>query len=151
MIEFSSWILAGHRYRELLAGRGEATAASDLFAAGVDIHGVHDWNVVINGFRPSYEPEDYPEFSQLAYDSSPMAFLDGWRSPVLLIHGDDDRNVPFSETVDLVESLSKRGVEYEQLVFPDEVHGFLLHENWVAAFEATLSFFERKLKQRPIS
>ncbi|NIR34642.1 MAG: prolyl oligopeptidase family serine peptidase, partial [Actinobacteria bacterium] len=54
-------------------------------------------------------------------------------SPVLLIHGDDDRNVPFSETVDLVESLSRRGVDFEQLVFPDEVHGFLLHESWVAA------------------
>ena len=142
--------LWGGSYGGYLTALGLARA-SDLFAAGVDIHGVHDWNVVINGFRPSYEPEDYPEFSRLAYDSSPMAFLDGWRSPVLLIHGDDDRNVPFSETVDLVESLSRRGVEYEQLVFPDEVHGFLLHKSWVAAFEATLSFFERKLKQRPIS
>ena len=105
----------------------------------------------MNGFRPSYEPEDYPEFSQLAYDSSPMAFMDGWTSPVLLIHGDDDRNVPFSETVDLAEALDRRGVEYEQLIFPDEAHGVLLHRNWVAAFEATLSFFDRKLKQRPMS
>jgi dipeptidyl aminopeptidase/acylaminoacyl peptidase len=80
-----------------------------------------------------------------------MAFLDGWRSPVLLIHGDDDRNVPFRESVDLAEALERRGVEYEQLVFPDEVHGFLLHANWVAAFEATLDFFERKLKGRPVS
>jgi dipeptidyl aminopeptidase/acylaminoacyl peptidase len=79
-----------------------------------------------------------------------MAFIDGWRSPVLLIHGDDDRNVPFSETVDLVEALSKRGVPYEQLIFPDEVHGFLLHRNWVAAFEAALDFFDRTLKA-PIS
>jgi dipeptidyl aminopeptidase/acylaminoacyl peptidase len=116
----------------------------------VDLHGVHDWNVVMNGFRPSYEPEDYPDFSRLAYESSPMAFIDGWRSPVLLIHGDDDRNVPFSETVDLVEALSKRGVPYEQLIFPDEVHGFLLHRNWVAAFEAALDFFDRTLKA-PIS
>ncbi len=77
-----------------------------------------------------------------------MAFIDGWRSPVLLIHGDDDRNVPFSETVDLAESLSKRGVEYEQLVFPDEVHGFLLHRNWVEAYEATVDFFGRRLDAR---
>lgn len=142
--------LWGGSYGGYLTALGLARA-SDLFAAGVDIHGVHDWNVVMNGFRPSYEPEDYPEFSQLAYDSSPMAFMDGWTSPVLLIHGDDDRNVPFSETVDVAEALSRRGVEYEQLVFPDEVHGFLLHRNWVAAFEATLSFFDRKLKNRPIS
>ena len=142
--------LWGGSYGGYLTALGLARA-SHLFAAGVDIHGVHDWNVVMNGFRPSYEPEDYPEFSQLAYDSSPMAFMDGWTSPVLLIHGDDDRNVPFSETVDVAEALDRRGVEYEQLIFPDEVHGFLLHRNWVAAFDATLSFFDRKLKQRPAS
>jgi dipeptidyl aminopeptidase/acylaminoacyl peptidase len=142
--------LWGGSYGGYLTAMGLARA-SDLFAAGVDIHGVHDWNVVMTGFRPSYEPEDYPEFSQLAYDSSPMAFMDGWTSPVLLIHGDDDRNVPFSETVDVAEALSRRGVEYEQLIFPDEVHGFLLHRNWVAAFESTLSFFDRKLKQRSVS
>ena len=137
--------LWGGSYGGYLTALGLARA-SDLFAAGVDIHGVHDWNVVIAGFRPSYEPEDHPEFSETAYASSPMAFIDGWRSPVLLIHGDDDRNVPFSETVDLAEALARRGVEFEQLVFPDEVHGFLLHRNWVDAYQATLDFFERRLR-----
>ena len=47
-----------------------------------------------------------------------MAWLDGWRSPVLVIHGDDDRNVSFSETVDLVEALRERNVEVEQLILP---------------------------------
>lgn len=64
---------------------------------------------------------------------------------MLIIHGDDDRNVPFSESVDLAEALARRGVEFEQLVFPDEVHGFLLHRNWVDAFRAALDFFDRKL------
>ncbi len=136
--------LWGGSYGGYLTALGLARA-SDLFAAGVDVHGVHDWNVVIKGFRPSYDPEDFPEFSRVAYESSPMAFMDGWRSPVLLIHGDDDRNVPFSETVDVAEALDVRGVEYEQLVFPDEVHGFLLHKNWVAAYRASLDFFRRKL------
>lgn len=120
---------------------------SDLFAAGVDIHGVHDWNVVIRNFVPSYEAGEREAFARLAYDSSPMAWIDGWRSPVLLIHGDDDRNVPFSESVDLIESLRHRGVEVEQLVFPDEVHGFLLHRNWLAAFEAASDFLERRLSR----
>lgn len=142
--------LWGGSYGGYLTALGLARA-SDLFKAGVDIHGVHDWNVVMNGFRPDYEPEDYPEFSRLAFESSPMAFLDGWRSPVLIIHGDDDRNVPFSESVDLAESLARRGVEYEQLVFPDEVHGFLLHRNWLAAFESSFDFFQRKLVGRPVS
>ena len=65
---------------------------------------------------------------------------------MLLTHGDDDRNVPFSETVDLVQQLRKRNVEVEQLIFPDEVHGFLLHRNWTRAFERAAEYFGRKLK-----
>jgi dipeptidyl aminopeptidase/acylaminoacyl peptidase len=137
--------LWGGSYGGYLTALGLARA-SDLFAAGVDLHGVHDWNVVIKNFVPDYVAEAHPDFAALAYASSPMAFLDGWRSPVLLIHGDDDRNVPFSESVDLAESLTRRGVDFEQLVFPDEVHGFLLHRNWVSAYEAALDFLDRKLK-----
>jgi len=137
--------LWGGSYGGYLTAMGLARA-SDLFAAGVDLHGVHDWNVVINNFVPTYEAEAHPDFAALALASSPMADLDEWRSPVLLIHGDDDRNVPFSESVDLSLELRSRGIEVEELVFPDEVHGFLLHENWLAAFEAAADFLDRKLK-----
>lgn len=136
--------LWGGSYGGYLTALGLARA-SELFAAGVDLHGVHDWNVVIQNFVPSYEPAHRPETAQLAYESSPMASIDGWRSPVLLIHGDDDRNVPFSESVDLINALRERAVEVEQLVFPDEVHGFLLHHNWLAAYHAAADFFDRKL------
>ncbi len=84
--------------------------------------------------------------SLLLLPSTAVTAQDGWRSPVLLIHGDDDRNVPFSESVDLAVELRKRDIEFEELVFPDEVHGFLLLRNWVAAFEAASDFLERKLK-----
>jgi dipeptidyl aminopeptidase/acylaminoacyl peptidase len=136
--------LWGGSYGGYLTAMGLARA-SDLFAAGVDVHGVHDWNVVIRNFVPSYNAEARDAFARLAFESSPMASIGTWRSPVLLIHGDDDRNVPFSESVDLAESLRDHGVEFEQLVFPDEVHGFLLHENWLAAFRASADFLMRKL------
>jgi dipeptidyl aminopeptidase/acylaminoacyl peptidase len=67
---------------------------------------------------------------------------------VLLIQGDDDRNVPFSEMVDVAEALRKKGVEFEQLVFPDEIHDFLLHRTWLTAYNAASDFFDRRLKQR---
>lgn len=136
--------LWGGSYGGYLTALGLARA-SDLFAAGVDIHGVHDWNVVVRNFAPGYDAERRSEFARVAYQSSPMAHLDGWRSPVLVIHGDDDRNVPFSETVDLLEELRRRGVEVEQLVFPDEVHSFLLHESWLRAYRAAVDFFDRRL------
>jgi dipeptidyl aminopeptidase/acylaminoacyl peptidase len=112
-----------------------------------DIHGVHDWNTGIKNFVPTYNPLDYPKESKLAFDSSPMASVDGWRSPVLMIHGDDDRNVNFNETVTLMRALRERKVEVEQLVFPDEIHGFLLHRSWVSAFSAAADFFDRKTEK----
>jgi dipeptidyl aminopeptidase/acylaminoacyl peptidase len=120
--------------------------ASDIFAAGVDIHGVHDWNESIRNFVPTYNKNDYPEGSAIALAASPNSFLDGWRSPVLLVHGDDDRNVFFSQSTRLARDLRKRNVHVEQLVFPDEVHGFLLHRNWVAAYEATAEFLIRQMQ-----
>ena len=137
--------LWGGSYGGYLTALGLARA-SDLFAAGVDLHGVHDWNVVIQNFVPSYEPEARAEAARLAFQSSPMASVDTWRSPVLLIHGDDDRNVPFRESVDLAESLRRQGVYFEQRIFPDEVHGFLLHRSWLTAYRDAAGFFDRMLK-----
>lgn len=139
--------LWGGSYGGYLTALGLARA-SDLFAAGVDFHGVHDWNVVIHHFAPSYNPEENAAIAKRAFDSSPMASIDTWRSPVLLIHGDDDRNVPFSETVDIAESLRRKGVYFEQLIFPDEIHGFLLHKSWMEAYEATAAFFDKMLKNK---
>jgi dipeptidyl aminopeptidase/acylaminoacyl peptidase len=137
--------LWGGSYGGYLTALGLARA-SDLFKAGVDIHGVHDWNVVVGNFADTYDPQKREAFAKLAFASSPMSSLDTWRSPVLVIHGDDDRNVPFSETVDLVQELRKRKVEVEQLIFPDEVHDLLRHESWVKAFERTAEYFGRKLR-----
>jgi dipeptidyl aminopeptidase/acylaminoacyl peptidase len=140
--------LWGGSYGGYLTAMGLAKA-SNLFAAGVDFHGVHDWNTGIQNFVPHYVPEHRPEVARTAFEASPLAWVDDWRSPVLMIHGDDDRNVNFNETVKLVERLRARGVETEELVFPDEVHGFLLHRNWVTAYRATADFFIRRLGNRP--
>ncbi len=136
--------LWGGSYGGYLTAMG-LSRASDLYAAGVDVHGVHDWNVGIETFRPDYNPLVDPERTRIAFEASPMAHLDTWRSPVLVIHGDDDRNVRFVETVSLVEELRRRDVEVEQLVLPDEVHGFLLHRNWLSVLNATADFLERRL------
>ncbi|UCC73220.1 MAG: S9 family peptidase [Gemmatimonadota bacterium] len=138
--------LWGGSYGGYLTALGLARA-SDLFAAGVDVHGVHDWNVVIRNFAPNYDPQAQLDRARLAFESSPMASIDTWRSPVLLIHGDDDRNVPFSETVDLAAALRRQGVEFEQLIFPDEVHGFATHANWLRAYRAAAEFFDKHLRR----
>jgi len=114
---------------------------SDLFAAGVDLHGVHDWSA--RGGRTSPNPEA----ARIAFEASPMASVKTWKSPVLLIHGDDDRNVDFSQTVRLVEALRAQGTEFEQMIFPDDVHDFLLLEHWLKAMHAADDFFRPALKE----
>src|SRR5262249_48543389 len=75
---------------------------SEIFRAGVDFHGVHDWSVQVAGLRV---PTDTAERNRVARESSPISSVDKWKSPVLLIHGDDDRNVEFAQTVNLVRLL----------------------------------------------
>jgi dipeptidyl aminopeptidase/acylaminoacyl peptidase len=114
---------------------------SDIFAAGVDFHGVHDWPT------DNWDGKNIPpDLTKLAHESSPVTAVDTWKSPVLFIHGDDDRNVYFTQTVDLVARLRARGVAIEQLVFPDEVHDFLLNRHWLAGYHATVNFFDRHLQ-----
>ena len=72
-----------------------------------------------------------------------------WRSPVLLIQGDDDRNVPFASTVRMAAALRAQGVEYEEHIFPDEIHGFLLHRSWIKAYDLTAEFFNRHFNLTP--
>ncbi|MGC9945156.1 MAG: prolyl oligopeptidase family serine peptidase [Bryobacteraceae bacterium] len=129
--------LWGGSYGGYLTALGLARA-SDLFAAGVDLHGVHDWTEEL-GIGKS------DDFGRLAFSSSPMASVKGWRSPVLLIHGDDDRNVNFRQTVELVEALRGR-VHVEQLIFPDEIHDFLIWAHWLQAYRAAARFFDAQLK-----
>jgi dipeptidyl aminopeptidase/acylaminoacyl peptidase len=74
-----------------------------------------------------------------------MASVKTWRSPVLLIHGDDDRNVNFSETVTLANALRQQGVYFEQLILPDEIHDFLRHASWLRGYHAAADFLRRKL------
>jgi len=127
---------------------------SDIFAAGVDMHGVHDWSVFLPHWENRPGAPDAKEAEKSAFDSSPDAAVSSWKSPVLLIHGDDDRNVPFGQTVDLAQRLREQHVVFEELIFPDEIHDFLMWKDWIRAYAATADFFDRTLKppgpqQRP--
>lgn len=126
---------------------------SDIFAVGVDLHGVHDWTPPRTGANFLFTPRDRFETTpdlqtaiETAWKSSPVSSIKTWKSPVLLIHGDDDRNVRFYQTVDLVNRLDEAGIYYEEIVFPDDVHGFLLYQNWIKANKATAIFLDKFLK-----
>lgn len=160
-------VVAGARYLQALAGvdparigiwggsyggylTGLALARnSDIFKAGVDFHGVHDWSrLLAEEASPArrYEQGEWAEAQKTAFLASPDADIATWRSPVLLIQGDDDRNVRFNQTIDVARRLDAANVPYEELVLPNEIHGFLRHASWLAADAATIDFLTRTLK-----
>ncbi len=141
--------LWGGSYGGYLTAMGLARD-SDLFKAGVDLHGVHDWSEQLRWYgRGQIEGPSEAERErtrQLAFRSSPVADIETWTSPVLIIHGDDDRNVPFEASIDLVARLRQKGdIHFEEIYFIDDVHGFLRHENWLTVFRAAGDFFDRFL------
>ena len=130
---------------------------SDLFVAGVDIHGVHDRIPAVNPellaraiVGDGISEADYRQTLKVAYESSPIASVATWKSPVLLIHGDDDRNVQFHQTVDLKRRLMEKQVAVEELVIPDDIHDFLLWRTWRTVAAAAGDFLERRLMNRPV-
>jgi dipeptidyl aminopeptidase/acylaminoacyl peptidase len=65
---------------------------------------------------------------------------------VLLVHADDDRNVPCSQTTELVSGLRAHHIPFEQIVIPDEIHDLLREASWLTLLHATDDFFARKLR-----
>jgi len=127
---------------------------SEVFAAGVDVHGVHDRLQPVNTTQLAHAlvgdgitEADLKQALKVQFESSPISAIPTWKSPVLLIHGDDDRIVEFRQSIDLKSRLEDKGVIVEELVLPDDVHDSLLWKNWTASIDAMSKFFEKFLKR----
>ena len=134
--------LWGASYGGFLTGMSLGTASSK-FAGGVSVCGVSSWS---NRANPN--PADAPLIAKWA----PLSFVDTWTAPVLLIHGDDDRNVPFQDSVELAHRLRDRGkADVQMVVVPGEDHFFLRATSWDLIAKKSIAFYdqlrERKAKQ----
>lgn len=116
---------------------------SEVFKAGVDIHGVHNLlprQEHIDGF---VQAPDAALADTIAFQSSPISWVEHWTSPVLLIHADDDRNVNFQQSIDLLNRLKANDVPVETLVIPGDTHHWLMHKNLVRVQEAAIEFLSK--------
>ena len=111
---------------------------SDIFAAGVDMAGVHLWGNSL-------------DTSSVSYKSSAISAIDSWKSPVLVWQNDDDRNVDFSQTIGLVDLLRTHNVYFELIVNPDDTHETLLHSRWLMTFGRMQDFLTRFLRNKSVS
>jgi dipeptidyl aminopeptidase/acylaminoacyl peptidase len=127
----------GLSYGGILAAQALARN-SDIFVAGVDLAGVHLRGTSLDS-------------SAVSYTSSAIAAIDGWRSPVLLVHGDDDRNVEFSQTVGLVQLLRARNIYHELIVIPDDTHESMLHSRWLYTWDRMGDFLRRFVWEKQVA
>jgi dipeptidyl aminopeptidase/acylaminoacyl peptidase len=122
---------------------------SDRFCTGADWHGVHDWSTdeVIPDPPVRYEMPDIKKERRIAWESSPDASIATWKSPVLLVQGDDDHNVRFHQTVDLARRLDLAHIPYSEIIVPNEIHGFLRYATFLQVDQATVDYLTAHLTE----
>lgn len=113
---------------------------SDIFKVGVDIHGMH-----LRILNPDM-PANLNKADLTALHSSPSFWVDSWKSPALIIHGDDDQNVPFVQSIDIYNRLKARKVPVESLVIPNETHHWMVFDNLMKVKTETFNFLHKYLK-----
>ena len=114
--------------------------ASDALAAGVDYSGIHNWS--------TYEPIDGADANRRAVESSPIATIDQWHSPVLLVQADNDGVVPSQQAAELIEGLRSHNIEHDVIMIPNEIHNMARYSSWMMLFNAADVYFDRHLDKR---
>jgi dipeptidyl aminopeptidase/acylaminoacyl peptidase len=106
-------------------------AYPDLFAVGIDVCGMSDFATFYRHTEPWIAAAAVSKYGDpvadraLLRDLSPMTHIDKLRAPLLIVHGENDSNVPVIEAEQLAAALAERGVQHRYLLFPDEGHQLL--------------------------
>jgi len=128
------------------------TEFPDLFAAGADLFGIVNFETFFANTEPwmaaisTVEYGDPVTQKDLLASLSPIHKLDRIKAPTLVLHGANDTNVPVVEAQQVVETLKKRGVPVDLVLFPDEGHGFRKTTNRVRSTVALVEWFDKYLR-----
>ncbi|MFC5862131.1 S9 family peptidase [Acidicapsa dinghuensis] len=134
----------GPSYGGLMTALGLARA-SDAFAAGVDYAGIHNWSTFLSSVG---DPIDGGDANRRAVESSPIATIDQWHSPVLLVQADDDDVVPSPQAAELIEGLRSHNIDHDVIMIPNEIHDLARYSSWMILFNAADVYFDRYLGKR---
>jgi dipeptidyl aminopeptidase/acylaminoacyl peptidase len=116
-----------------------------LWRAGVNVAGVVDWATYSAGYTTPRlgTPVQNPEIYRV---SAPILHVDKLERPLLTLHGTNDRNVSFADSLRLFDVLIKLGKPFESQIYPGEIHFFrrdiVLRDAWRRIEE----FFDRTVK-----
>ena len=127
------------------------TEFPDTFAAAVNLFGIVNFETFFAQSTPWMGAVSAGEYGdpktqrQLLHDLSPIHKLDRVRTPLMVMHGANDTNVPLVEAEQVVDTLKQRGVDVEFVLFPDEGHGWRKEANRVKSTMEMARFFRQHL------
>jgi dipeptidyl aminopeptidase/acylaminoacyl peptidase len=122
-----------------------------LFRCGVDVAGVHDFRLWYRDPGGSWVESrlgDPRENADAYLQAAPVARIDRLERPLLVLHGTADVNVPFLESVLLVDALLKKGKQVDFAMYPGEFHYFHREHVLRDAWTRVASFFDRNLREK---
>jgi dipeptidyl aminopeptidase/acylaminoacyl peptidase len=117
-----------------------------LFRCAIDVAGVGDWETWTTGGMILGRLGETPVTDPDLYDrSAPVKHLDKLATPLLVLQGTNDANVPLWETLKVIDTLEKLGKPFDMAIYPGEIHFFrrayVLRDAWKRSDE----FFYRYL------
>jgi dipeptidyl-peptidase-4 len=119
--------------------------APGRYAAGVSGAPVTDWTLYDTAYTERYM--DHPDANFEGYQqSSVFAHLDGYETPLLLVHGMADDNVIFANSVRLYAELQEQGSQFEMMTYPGQRHGVRGEARQIHLWTGIFDFFDRHLK-----
>jgi len=127
------------------------TEAPELFGAACNVVGIVNFQTFLEqtkSYRRHLREAEYGPLDDAAFleSISPIHRIDRIETPLMVAHGLNDPRVPVGEAMQIAVALKKRGVEVEELYFPDEGHGFAKEENELLYYEQLARFFDRHLR-----
>ena len=92
---------------------------------------------------PYYQnPQGYEQFN-------PVDFVSKWRTPILVIHGQQDFRVPYTQGLAAFTAAQRRGIDSRLLVFPEENHFVLKAADSVLWYHTVLGWLDAHLMEQP--
>ena len=124
----------------------------EMFSAAVDTVGIVNFETFLENTSEYRRPHRESEYGSLKNHRnilraiSPIHKIADIKTPLMVIHGQNDPRVPVSEAEQLVSSLRGRGVAVEYLCYPDEGHGIKKRANQLDCYPKVAAFLRKHLE-----
>ena len=131
------------------------TRYPELFAAALELYGVVDREIFVYrtnppssvrwmmkmGGSPTEKPENYRR-------ANILLSVDKIRTPILILHGENDPQVPPAESAVFAKVLHEHHKTFFYYTYPGELHGFSQPGHRLDAWQKELAFLEHYLNPK---